>query len=87
MDSGNFGKSILNNANIKVLFKMEWQDIEMFDRILQNVSVVGNIKSLTRGSAYVSMGNTNFNLEVKATKYEHKLIEGESNEEIINSNE
>ena len=87
LDGGNFGKSILNNANTKVLFKMEWQDIEMFERMLQGAKISGNIKALARGNACVSMGNTNFNLEVKATEYEHKLIEGERYEENINSNE
>lgn len=86
LDNGNFGKSILNNANIKVLFKMEWQDIEMFERMLQNAEIAGNVKTLARGNAYVSMGNTNFNLEVKATEYEHRLIEGDNYEENINSN-
>ncbi|MBQ8043756.1 MAG: DUF87 domain-containing protein [Clostridia bacterium] len=86
LDGGGFGKSILNNANTKVLFKMEWQDIEMFERMLQSAKISGNIKTLARGNAYVSMGNTNFNLEVKATEYEHRLIEGESYEENINSN-
>lgn len=86
LDGGSFGKSILNNANIKVLFKMEWQDIEMFERMLQSAKISENIKVLARGNAYVSMGNTNFNLEVKATEYEHRLIEGESYEENINSN-
>ncbi len=87
LDAGNFGKSILNNANIKVLFKMEWQDIEMFERMLQSAKIAGEIKALSRGNAYVSMGNSNFNLEVKATNYEHELIEGENYEENINSNE
>ena len=87
LDGGNFGKSILNNANIKVLFKMEWQDIEMFERMLQSAKISSNIKTLARGNAYVSMGSTNFNLEVKATEYEQRLIEGENYEENINSNE
>lgn len=86
LDGGNFGKSILNNTNTKVLFKMEWQDIEMFERMLQSTRISGNIKTLAKGNAYVSMGNTNFNLEVKATEYEHRLIEGESYEKNINSN-
>jgi len=86
LDGGNFGKSILNNANIKVLFKMEWQDIEMFERMLKNATIGNNIKMLPRGNAYVTMGNANFNLEIKATEYEHKLIEGGSSEENINSN-
>lgn len=85
LDGGNFGKSILNNANIKVFFKMEWQDVEMFERMLATLYIGKNIKMLARGNAYISMGNMNFNLEVKATDFEHKLIEGEKYEENINS--
>jgi len=87
LDSGSFGKSILNNANIKVMFKMEWQDIEMFERILKSAKMSENIKTLARGNAYVSMGNTSFNIEIKATENEHRMIEGEKYEESINSNE
>ena len=87
LDAGSFGKSILNNANIKVLFKMEWNDIELLERILQSSDVGKHIKSLTRGNAYIAMGSTNFNLEIKATEYEHKLIEGAEYEKDINSNE
>lgn len=87
LDGGNFGKSILNNANIKVLFKMEWQDIEMFERMFKSANIGNNVKSLARGNAYVSMVNTNFNLEVIATEYEHEIIEGENDEKNINSNE
>ena len=86
LDNGNFGKSILNNSNIKVLFKMEWQDIEMLDRIFKNKRMASNTKILTRGNAYVSMNNTSFNLEVNATNDEHKLIEGDNYEENISSN-
>lgn len=87
LDQGNFGKSILNNTNVKVLFKMEWQDIEIFERMLQSSKIASKIKTLSKGTAYINMGNANFNLEVKATNYEHKLIEGENYEKSINSYE
>ena len=77
LDNGGFGKSILNNSNMKVLFKMEWQDIEVFQRMLPGEAISKKIKSLNRGNAYVNMNNTNFTLEVNATNFEHQLIEGE----------
>lgn len=86
LDNGNFGKSILNNTNTKVMFNMQWQDIEMFERMLKNNMTIKNISGLARGNAYIFMNNTNFNLEVKASPYEHKLIEGEVYEENINCN-
>lgn len=87
LDNGNFGKSILNNTNTKVMFKMEWQDIEMFERILKNNMSIKNISALTRGNAHICMNSTSFNLEIKASPFEHKLIEGEIYEESINCNE
>lgn len=87
LDNGNFGKSILNNTNSKVMFRMEWQDIEMFERMLKNNMAIKNISSLTRGNAHICMNSMNFNLEIKASPFEHRLIEGESYEENINSNE
>lgn len=87
LDNGDFGKSILNNAYTKVLFSMEWQEIDIFEKLLHNIEAAEKIKMLTRGNTYVSIGNANFNLEVKATDYEHKMIEGEVNEKNTNSNE
>ena len=87
LDDGGFGKSVLNNSYIKALFKMEWQDIEMFEKMLTDKNISKRIKSLARGSAYISMGNANFNLEVEAIGYEHEIIEGGSYEENTNCNE
>ncbi len=86
LDRGNLGKSILNNTNTKVMFKMEWQDIEMFKRMLRNDIAIKNISALNRGNAHIDMNNIHFNLEIKAAPFEHKLIEGEVYEENINCN-
>lgn len=87
LDDGAFGKSILNNTYIKMLFKMEWQDVELLSKMLKNIENRIDIQSLPRGTAFMSMGSTNFNLEIKATDFEHKLIEGEEYEKDIGSNE
>ena len=75
VDDGAFGKSILNNSNNKVFFKMEWADIEILERLNLKENIIRNINSLTRGEAYFTKGNVNFVLQVKATEYEHELIE------------
>ena len=77
VDNGNFGKSILNNSNIKVMFKMEWADIEIFERLGISKEKLETIRSLDRGNSLMSIGNTSFNVQIKATGYEHNLIEGE----------
>lgn len=77
VDNGNFGKSILNNTSMKVLFKMEWSDIEILERLLKNKEQIEIIKRLERGKAYMSVDNTNFELQIQGTEFEHKLIEGE----------
>lgn len=77
IDNGNFGKSILNNTSIKVLFKMEWSDLEIFERLLNNRNTVDAIRKLERGKAYVSINSANFEIQIEATEFEHMLIEGE----------
>ena len=46
VDDGNFGKSILNNTNMKVLFKMEWADVEIFERLFINSEISINLRGL-----------------------------------------
>lgn len=81
VDNGNLGKSILNNSNMKVFFKMEWTDLEVLERLKISKEKLDKIKGLDRGTCYINLGNTNFNLEVRATSYEQILIEGEKKHE------
>ena len=81
IDDGNFGKSILNNSNLKALFKMEWADIDILDKMRITKDKLDLLKELDKGQGFVSFGNTNFVLDVRATDFEHKLIEGVRKEE------
>ena len=82
------GKSILNNSYTKVFFKLEYSDAEKLINLALTEELVRNrVFNLERGSAYIKQGNSNFTLQVKANKYEEKLIKGEMlNEEDISSN-
>lgn len=88
LDNGNLGKSILNNSYTKVFFKLEYSDTEKLTNLALTEELVKNrVFSLERGSAYIKQGNSNFLLQVRANKYEEKLIKGEcDNEEDISSN-
>lgn len=85
--NGDFGKSILNNAFTKVYFKMEYLDIDNLKKlIVDKNNIIEKIKQLKRGFAVVDYGGNIFELEVLASNYENKLIEGDIYEENINSN-
>ena len=77
IDEGRFGKSILNNSNMKLFFKTEWSDSELLNKMGVESETLDKIQKLDRAQAYIKMANTNFILNVEATKYEHLLIEGE----------
>lgn len=88
LDNGNLGKSILNNSYTKVFFKLEYSDTEKLTNLALTEELVKNrVFGLERGSAYIKQGNSNFMLQVRANKYEEKLIKGECiDEENISSN-
>lgn len=86
-NNGDFGKSILNNAFTKVYFKMEYLDIDNLKKlIVDKNNIMEKIKQLKRGSAIVDYGGNIFELEVMASNYENRLIEGDVYEENFNSN-
>ena len=77
IDEGSFGKSILNNSNFKMFFKMDYSDIEKIKNImLETDNIMNDIISLERGSAIVKHANSQYKLEIIANNYENKLIEG-----------
>lgn len=74
---GLFGKSILNNSYNKVIFSLNYVDTEEFAKIInQTKEQINRIKMFERGKAFIQMGNSNFELKVGASEWEHELIEG-----------
>lgn len=79
---GLFGKSILNNSYNKLIFNLQYIDVEEIAKIVnQTKEQINRIKTYERGRAFVQMGNSNFELVVEASKWEHDLIEGRLNDE------
>jgi len=86
-NNGDFGKSILNNAFTKVYFKMEYLDIDNLKKlIVDKNNIMEKIKQLKRGFAIVDYGGNIFELQVLASNYENRLIEGDIYEENTNCN-
>ena len=78
IDNGNYGKGILNNSEFKIFFKLEFSDT----KILEHLNVITkenliNISRLEKGSMILGFCNNVSILRVKASNYEHKIIEGE----------
>lgn len=77
-DNGEFGRSILNNCNFKMFFKMDFRDV----KILENISVLDleylkTLSYLNKGQAMLAFKNNIITLNIKANNYEKSLIEGE----------
>lgn len=88
IDNMNFGKSVMNNTNVKALFKMDWADIEVLEKMNLKKEAIEQIKMLDKGNAYIMLDNANFVLNIEASGYEHKIIEGKmKNEKTTYSNE
>lgn len=75
---GEFGKSILNNSFTKLFFKMQYVDMNSLNDLgMLSDEDINNIRKLTRGQAYMNIGDTKFNINIKASDYENKIIQGD----------
>ena len=76
LDSGIFGKSILNNSSIKTFFALEEENI----RILKQYINISNkeetdIKSLKKGEALIMIGENHILAQIEASDIEKDIIE------------
>lgn len=86
-NDGEFGKSILNNSFTKLFFKMQYMDVSSLNDIgiFTNEDVI-NIRRLSRGNAFMNIGETKFEINIKASEFENKIIQGvEASEKDFNS--
>lgn len=85
--NGLFGRSILNNSYNKIIFNLQYIDIEDLSKAInQSQENINRMKFYERGKAFMQIGNCNFEIKVQASKWEHDLIEGRQvNEENVNS--
>ena len=84
LDEGNYGKSILNNSESKVIFNMEEENI----KVLENYITLSDkekleIKSFKIGEALFSVSDIRILLKVIVSDFEKELVE--KNYEDINS--
>ena len=78
LDNGTYGKSILNNSSIKTFFSLEEENINLlsqFSNISEKEKI--EIKSLRRGECLMFVGNEHILINIEASDFEKKLIEGE----------
>lgn len=78
LDEGAYGKSILNNSSIKTFFSLEEENIKLLSQY-SNISEKEKIeiKSLKRGECLMFVGNEHILLNVDASDFEKKIIEGD----------
>lgn len=77
LDDGNFGKSILNNSNIKCFFSLEEDNIftlEKFMNISEKEKI--EIKSLKKGENLMFVGDNHIFSKVEVSTDESYIIEG-----------
>lgn len=76
----NYGKSILNNCFFKVIFKLDFNDINILDKVSGITNeVLDKISMLDKGESLIMFNNSNTKLIVQASEYEKEIIEGGSN--------
>lgn len=81
LENGAYGKSILNNSNIKMFFSLEEENIkilEKYSNITEKEKI--EIKGLKRGECLIFAGNDHIISKVESAEFEKKIINGVSDE-------
>ena len=75
LDNGAYGKSILNNSNIKNFFSLEEENIKVLEKFL-NLSEKEKIeiKSLKRGESLMFVDKDHILTKIESSEEERKLI-------------
>ena len=65
---------------------MQYLDLNILREIgIYSDEVLGNIKKLIIGTACMNIGDVSFNVDIKASDYEKKILGGNVNEENFSS--
>ena len=77
LDNGTYGKSILNNSEIKVFFNLEEENIKVLEKYsnLSNKEEI-EIKSLKRGENVMFVGKEHILVKVESSDFEKKIVGG-----------
>ena len=78
LEDGTYGRSILNNSEIKTFFSLEEENIKVLEKY-SNLSEKEKIeiKSLKRGECLMFVGDDHILTKIEASELEKKIIEGE----------
>ena len=80
LENGTYGKSILNNSNIKSFFSLEEDNIRILSK---NTNLTEKekieIKSLKRGECLMFVGDDHILTKIEASDREKQIIEGTTN--------
>ena len=85
LEEGTYGKSILNNSEIKTFFSLEEENIKVLEKYT-NLSEKEKIeiKSLKRGECLMFVANEHILTKIEAAEFEKNLIIGGKNNEKNN---
>ena len=77
LEEGTYGKSILNNSEIKTFFALEEENIKVLEKYT-NLSEKEKIeiKSLKRGECLMFIGNEHILTKIEAEDFEKEIIQG-----------
>ena len=76
LDNGTYGKSILNNSNIKVFFCLEEENInilEKYAKLSEKEKI--EIKSFSKGECLMFVGNEHILVKIDSSDFEKNIIE------------
>lgn len=74
---GNYGKTIINNSNIKCIFNLEEDNIlSLSDNIDLNQKEQIEIRNLKRGESLIIAENNKIIIKIISNSLENNLIEG-----------
>ena len=76
LDNGTYGKSILNNSNIKVFFCLEEENInilEKYAKLSEKEKI--EIKSFSKGECLMFVGNDHILVKIDSSDFEKNIIE------------
>ena len=78
LENGTYGKSILNNSEIKTFFSLEEENIkvlEQYTNLSEKEKV--EIKSLKRGECLMFIGGEHILTKIESANFEQQIIQGE----------
>ncbi len=86
LENGTYGKSILNNSELKTFFSLEEENLKVLEKYT-NLSEKEKIeiKSLKRGECLMFIGNEHILTKIEAAEFEENLINGGAKSEKNNN--